>query len=103
MAYTVKKLAKLSGVSVRTLHFYDELGLLKPARYGENGYRYYEKEELLRLQQILFYRELGFPLGEIAGLLSASREGQLRSLREHRRVLEKNERRTRELIRTIDH
>jgi DNA-binding transcriptional MerR regulator len=56
MAYTVKELARLSGVSVRTLHFYDEIGLLKPARVGENQYRYYEQDQLLMLQQILFFR-----------------------------------------------
>ena len=55
MSYTVTKLANLSGVSVRTLHFYDEIGLLKPAYYGSNGYRYYEEEQLLTLQQILFF------------------------------------------------
>jgi DNA-binding transcriptional MerR regulator len=65
MAYTVNKLAKLSGVSVRTLHFYDEIGLLEPAYYGDNNYRYYEEEQLLMLQQILFFRELGFPLIDI--------------------------------------
>ena len=58
MAYTVKRLATMSGVSVRTLHFYDEVGLLKPACYGANGYRFYEEPQLLTLQQILFYREL---------------------------------------------
>jgi DNA-binding transcriptional MerR regulator len=68
MAYTVNKLAKLSGVSVRTLHFYDEVGLLKPAYYGDNHYRYYEEEQLLILQQILFYRELGLSLNEIQAL-----------------------------------
>ena len=62
MSYTVNKLAKLSGVSVRALHFYDEIGLLKPAFYGENNYRYYEEEQLLLLQQILFFREMGFSL-----------------------------------------
>ena len=54
MAYTVNKLAKLSGVSARTLRFYDEIGLLKPAYVGDNEYRYYEEEQLLMLQQILF-------------------------------------------------
>lgn len=54
--YTVKQLARLSGVSVRTLHHYDEVGLLKPAFTGENRYRYYGREELLRLQDILFHR-----------------------------------------------
>ena len=62
MAYTVKKLAAISGVSVRTLHWYDEVGLLKPAYHGANGYRFYEEAQLLMLQQILFYRELGFEL-----------------------------------------
>jgi DNA-binding transcriptional MerR regulator len=57
--YTVKQLARLSGVSVRTLHHYDEIGLLRPAFVGENRYRYYGREELLRLQDILFHRELG--------------------------------------------
>jgi DNA-binding transcriptional MerR regulator len=65
MKYTVKQLANLSGVSVRTLHFYDEIGLLKPAFVGENNYRYYQEEQLLMLQQILFYREIGMPLNEI--------------------------------------
>ena len=55
MAYTVQKLALLSGVSIRTLHHYDEIGLLKPAYVGGNGYRYYEEEQLLLLQQILFF------------------------------------------------
>lgn len=59
MAYTVKELAKISGVSVRTLHWYDEIGLLKPFSKGANNYRYYEEQQLLRLQQILFFKELG--------------------------------------------
>ena len=72
--YTVKQLARLSGVSVRTLHHYDEIGLLRPAFLGENRYRYYGREELLRLQDILFHRELGAPLQEIGELLA--REGR---------------------------
>jgi DNA-binding transcriptional MerR regulator len=66
---TVKQLAAISGVTVRTLHHYDEIGLLKPAHIGANGYRYYGRAEMLRLQRILFHRELGVPLGDIAGLL----------------------------------
>src|SRR6185503_19359632 len=69
MACTVKKLAAMSGVSVRTLHIYDEVGLLKPAYHGANGYRYYEEAQLLMLQQILFYRELGFELKQIKRIL----------------------------------
>jgi len=56
MAYTVRQVAGVSGVSIRTLHFCDEMGLLKPAYLGANGYRYYEEPQLLELQQILFYR-----------------------------------------------
>ena len=59
----------MSGVSVRTLHFYDETGLLKPAYVGANGYRFYEDPQLLTLQQILFFRELGFELKQIQRLL----------------------------------
>ncbi len=60
--YTVKELSTLAGVSVRTLHYYDQIGLLSPARIAENGYRQYDNAALLRLQQILFYRELDFKL-----------------------------------------
>jgi MerR family transcriptional regulator, thiopeptide resistance regulator len=102
MAYTVKKLAKLSGVSVRTLHFYDEAGLLKPAFYGSNGYRYYEEPQLLALQQILFYRELGFELKQIKKILGRPDFDKVAALRSHRKVLQKNLGRTRRLIQTID-
>src|SRR6185436_12696987 len=97
MAYTVKKLAKMSGVSVRTLHFYDETGLLKPAFYGENGYRFYDDAQLLTLQQILFYRELGFELKEIKRILSQADFENVAALESHRQVLEKNVTRTRSL------
>jgi MerR family transcriptional regulator, thiopeptide resistance regulator len=70
MAYTVKQVATMSNVSVRTLHFYDETGLLKPAYHKENRYRYYEEPQLLALQQILFYRELGFELKQIKQILN---------------------------------
>ena len=75
MSYTIKKLAVMSGVSVRTLHFYDEVGLLKPAYIGANGYRHYEEPQLLMLQQILFYRELGFELKRIKEILSQRKFG----------------------------
>ena len=85
--YTVKQLARLSGVSVRTLHHYDEIGLLRPALIGENRYRYYGREELLRLQDILFHRELGVPLQEIGKLLALQRSDRVAILREHRERL----------------
>jgi DNA-binding transcriptional MerR regulator len=102
MAYTVKKLAALSGVSVRTLHFYDEADLLKPAFYGANGYRFYEEPQLLTLQQILFYRELGFELKQIKRILQRSDFEKITALKSHRKVLEKNLVQTRQLIETID-
>jgi len=102
MAYTVTKLAKISGISVRTLHWYDEVGLLKPAYYGANGYRYYEEEQLLTLQQILFFRELGFELKQIKEILGRSDFDQLVALSSHRQVLKKSLERTKKLIKTID-
>src|SRR6478609_5751556 len=102
MAYTVKQVAAMSGVSVRTLHFYDETGLLKPAYHGANGYRFYEEPQLLNLQQILFYRELGFELKEIRRILGRADFEKVAALRSHREVLQKNLTRTRALIETID-
>jgi DNA-binding transcriptional MerR regulator len=102
MAYAVKALAKLSGVTVRTLHFYDEVGLLKPAYYGANGYRFYEEKQLLALQQILFFRELGFELRQIQLLLGRSDFDQAAALKSHRKVLQKSLERTEKLIQTID-
>jgi len=102
MAYTVKQLAVMSGVTVRTLHFYDEMALLKPAYTKANGYRIYEEPQLLTLQQILFYRELGFELKRINEILSQRQFEKLAALKSHRQVLEKNFTRTRTLIETID-
>ncbi len=102
MSYTVKKLSAISGVSVRALHWYDEIGLLKPAYYAENGYRYYEEEQLLLLQQILFYRELGFPLNDIKGLLEGSDFDVVKALNSHRKALVENLASTKVLIKTID-
>lgn len=102
MSYTVKKLAKISGVSKRTLHWYDEIGLLKPAHYGANGYRYYEEEQLLLLQQILFFRELGFHLNDIQSMLNSTDFDKVRALSAHKQTLEETMNRTQELIHTID-
>lgn len=102
MAYTVKQVAAMSGVSVRTLHFYDEIGLLHPAYQGANGYRYYEDAQLLVLQQVLFYRELGFELKKIKRILGRADFEKIGALRSHRKVLRKNLARTRVLIQTIN-
>jgi DNA-binding transcriptional MerR regulator len=102
MAYTVKEVVAMSGVSVRTLHFYDEIGLLKPAFHGANGYRFYREEELLRLQQILFYRELGFELKQIKEVLDRPDFEKIAALESHRKVLQEELTRTRTLVETID-
>ncbi len=102
MPYTVKQLAELSGVSVRTLHWYDEISLLKPAYHGTNGYRFYEDEELFRLQQIMFYRELGFKLDDIQRVLEGSDFDKISALHTHRRALANTLDHTEGLIETID-
>jgi MerR family transcriptional regulator, thiopeptide resistance regulator len=102
MTYTVKQLARLAGVSSRTLHYYDEISLLKPAAYGENGYRYYEEEAALRLQQILFFRELDFSLEEIKEILSRPEFDRLQALEAHKQALQHRMKRLDHLVHTID-
>jgi DNA-binding transcriptional MerR regulator len=99
---TVKQLSKLAGVTPRTLHHYDDIGLLKPSRVGENGYRYYGEESLLRLQQILFYRELGIPLEDIKKIMGRRDFDVLGALRSHREALQKQVTRLNRLINTVD-
>lgn len=102
MIYTVNKLAKLSGISIRTLHFYDEIGLLKPALRQDNNYRYYEEEQLLVLQQILFFRELGFQLKDIQEILASDDFDKVEALQSHKKILIENIKRTKKLLKTID-
>lgn len=102
MSYTVNKLARISEVSARTLRFYDEIGLLKPAFYCDNQYRYYEEEQFLMLQQILFFRELGFPLFDIQQILSANDFDKIESLKAHKSRLQSDIDRTKTLLKTID-
>ncbi len=100
--YTVAELARLAGISVRTLHHYDEIGLLKPAFTGNNRYRYYGQDELLRLQQILVYRELDIPLGEIGALIDRPGMDRLALLIEQRERLEAQAQHFAGLVETID-
>lgn len=100
--FTVSEVARLSGVSVRALHHYDEIGLLKPCHIGENGYRYYGRDELLRLQQVMFYRELGFPLDQIRQVLDAPNFDQVGALKSHRDRLMSEAKRYRALVKTLD-
>lgn len=102
MDYTVKKLADLASVSARTLHFYDEIGLLKPAARGENGYRYYDEAAVLRLQQILFFRELDFSLDEIKDLIDRPGFNVTSALKAHKIALQRRVDRLKRLIHTVD-
>jgi DNA-binding transcriptional MerR regulator len=88
MEYSVNKLAVLAGVSTRTLRYYDQIGLLTPKRISSNGYRIYGREEVDKLQQILFFRELGIPLEEIKNILSDENFDSRRALEEHLKALE---------------
>jgi MerR family transcriptional regulator, thiopeptide resistance regulator len=100
--YTVKQLADVARISVRTLHHYDEIGLLEPAYVGDNGYRYYEPPQLYRLQQILLYRELGLSLSEIGGILTADDFEISAALRQHRVRLSQRLEQQQQLLRVID-
>lgn len=99
----MNKLAKLAGVSVRTLHHYDQIGLLKPGERGfDSHYRYYHRAELLRLQQILFYRELGFPLKRIKSVLDDPEFDLLHSLEFQKTEIKSQIERSRVLLVTLE-
>lgn len=87
MEYTVQKLSKLAGVSTRTLRYYDEIGILKPARISSSGYRIYGHQEVNKLQQILFYRELGVSLENIKEIVTSPDFDSTTALKEHREKL----------------
>ncbi|GAF09594.1 MerR family transcriptional regulator [Paenibacillus pini] len=101
MSYLVKDLSGLSGVSTRTLNYYDEMGLLKPSYIGDHGYRYYDEAQLLRLQQIMFLRELNVPIPKIKPLMDQN-AGLVSLLQEHRRQLMIRAQQLYSLIQTID-
>ena len=101
MEYSIHELSRLSGVSTRTLRWYDSQGLLKPGRVTEAGYRLYGPAEVDRLQQILFYRALGVELARIGAILDDPSFDRLDALRGHLAALEKEEGRIQELIHTV--
>ncbi len=102
MKYTVKQLAESSGISTRTLRFYDKIGLLSPAFYADNGYRYYAEKEMLVLQQILFFRELGFKLEDIKAIITSADFDQAESLKKHKSSLLQKIANFKNLVKTID-
>lgn len=99
MKLHIREFAKLTGVSVRTLHYYDEIGLLKPSSVDEqNGYRFYDEYALTRMQEILFYRELDFPLKEIRIILSSPDYDKQNALKEQKHLLTLKKERLERLI-----
>lgn len=87
---------------MRTLHYYDEIGLLEPAFIGKNGYRHYGDGELMRLQQILFFRELDFPLEKIKEIISSARFDIGIAMSDHKRLLLEKRKRLNRLLHTVD-
>lgn len=103
MKLQIKEFAKLTGVSVRTLHFYDEIGLLKPSSVDkQNGYRTYDEVSLMRMQEILFYRELDFPLKEIRMILSSPDYDKQTALKRQRHLLTLKRERLDRLLSALD-
>ena len=103
MKMQIKDFAEFTGVSVRTLHYYDEIGLLKPAYTDEyNSYRFYDEDSLLRMQEILFYRELDFPLKSIIEILSSPDYNKEKALAEQKKLLILKKERLEKLISAID-
>ncbi|MCB8944750.1 MAG: MerR family transcriptional regulator, partial [Ardenticatenaceae bacterium] len=100
--YTVKQIANLAGVSVRTMHYYDEIDLLKPSAVGDNGYRYYSDEALFQLQQILLYREMELDLAQIKAIMDDEAFDLVSALQQHRQILQRKMERLRTLVKTVD-
>ena len=99
MKYQIKEFAEFTGVSVRTLHYYDEIGLLTPAFVDSaTGYRFYDKNSVLRMQEILFYRELDFSLKNIKEILASPNYDKSKALKEQKQLLILKKR----TIRTVD-
>lgn len=102
MKRTVSQVAKLTGISVRTLHYYDETGLLPPSEVTEAGYRLYDDAAMARLQQILFFRELGFALMDIRGILDDPSFDRTQALERHRELLTLKRQRLDGILRLVD-
>jgi DNA-binding transcriptional MerR regulator len=102
MQYKVHELATLAHISVRTLHYYDDIGLLEPSSVAKNGYRYYHEKELIRLQQILFFKELAFSLEDIKRMLNRPDFRVIEALKDQKKLMKLKQTRLDALIKTID-
>jgi len=101
MEYSINKLSSMSGVTTRTLRYYDEIGLLTPARVADSGYRIYAPEQVDTLQQILFYKALGFALDEIKLLLSAPDFDRMQAFENHLQALHQRRKQINQLIANV--
>lgn len=99
---TVKEISKITGISIRTLRYYDEIGLLKPARVTEAGYRLYDDQELEKLQEILFYKELEIPLSDIKKIMENPEYDKQKALAVQKSLLEQKRNRLNGIIELID-
>jgi DNA-binding transcriptional MerR regulator len=100
--FTVKQLSTIAGITPRTLRYYDRIDLLKPSRVGSNGYRYYDEAALLKLQQVLLYRELELPLERIREIVNRPGFAPLAALEDHKLELARRRARIERLIATVD-
>ena len=98
----ISEVAKLTGITVRTLHYYDEIGLLKPSEITEAGYRLYSREDLEILQQILFFRELDFPLSQIKEIMNNPNYDKEEALKKQKELLIQQRQRIEGLIKLIE-
>ena len=102
LAYKVKEVSELAGVSIRTLHHYDRIGLLKPDSVSSAGYRLYSSENLEELQQILFFKEIGFSLRDIQDVLKRPDFDRMHALKHHKKFLEEKKKRLEDIIATVE-
>lgn len=102
MSYKIKEIAEIAGVSIRTLHHYDQIGLLKPETYSHKGYRLYSESDIEKLQQVLFFKELGFSLKETIEIINDGSFDKKKALKTHKKLLLKKKKRLDEIISSID-
>lgn len=102
MRFRIGKIAEIAGVSVRTLHYYDKIGLLVPAKLNEAGYRLYDEDDAARLQEILFFRELGFALADVKKIMERPDYDRRAALLTHKEILLAKKKRLDDVIRSVD-
>jgi DNA-binding transcriptional MerR regulator len=102
MPYMVREIAEMVGISIRTLHYYDQIGLLKPESISPTGYRLYTDHDLEKLQQILFFKELGFSLQETGNIINKPDFDRTQALKTHKELLTEKRKRLEALIKSVE-